>query len=258
MNILDKIIETKKRDIQALEISYRSSEETGKTTKFIRTDLLNALKSDDISIIAEIKQKSPSEGTIRKSVDPVKVAKSYEKNGASAISVLTDSRYFGGSLETLRKIKSVVKIPVLRKDFIISELQIYESQASGADALLLIADILNYPLLHTLYTLTRNLGMQALVECHSEEGLDKTTELVPDICGINSRDLETMKTNLNWFDRSYRRLPAKSVKIAESGITQPNHVQWVKSIGYDGILIGTSLMKADDPGKKIQEMLRRK
>ena len=255
MNTLNQIIESKKHELQVLENKIPLKGLSAKHKKFKRADMLKALTTDTMSVIAEIKQKSPSEGVIKKTSDPIGIAKSYENNGAAAISVLTDNPFFGGSIELLSKIKSSVKIPVLRKDFIISEYQIHESYIHGADALLLIADILDYSVLELLYEKTMEIGLKALVEAHSMPAIKKVKKLKPEICGVNSRNLETMEIDLKWFETSYHHLPEASIKIAESGIHSNEHVRFVEAIGYDGILVGTSLMKKDDPGLAIPQLL---
>ena len=255
MNTLNKIIESKKQELQVLENKTPIEVLRAKHKNFKRANMLKALTSDVISVIAEIKQKSPSEGIINKTNDPVEIAESYENNGAAAISVLTDNPFFGGSIELLSKIKSSVQIQILRKDFIISEYQVYESYLHGADALLLIADILEYSVLESLYEKAMEIGLKVLVEAHSMSAIKKVKKLKPEICGVNSRNLETMEIDLKWFETSYHHLPETSIKIAESGIHSNEHVRFVDTIGYDAILVGTSLMNKDNPGLAIPQFL---
>jgi len=254
MNILDVIIEQK-----LLEISIQSVKTPIKNLKLAQREipiisLKDTLSKAKTQIISEIKQKSPSEGQILKIDNIIEIAKDFEKNGAAAISVLTDKEFFGGSLELLKEIKNVIKIPVLRKDFIISEYQVYESYLSGADAILLIAEALDDFQLKNLYQLSTKLGMDTLIEFHSKKYLDIILEIKPSIVGVNSRNLETMKVDISWFEKMIKSLPENSLKVAESGIKNSENYKYISALGYDGVLIGTSLMKKSEPGKFLKEL----
>ncbi len=255
MSILAEIIQHKKK-----EIEQRSREEDISLLKNkIRlqplVDFKMALVKPGIQVIAEIKKSSPSAGSINLQIDPVKTAIEYEANGAAAISVLTDSKYFSGSLDDLRNIKKAVKIPVLRKDFIISEFQIHESYQAGADAILLIAEALGKAELEKLYRLATDLGLAVLVESHGIEQLNRILHLRPHILGINSRNLETMATDFNHFKAAVSSLPSAAVKVAESGIHNSNDLAFVAALGYDAALIGTALMGAQNPGSALRSLL---
>ena len=196
-------------------------------------------------------------GVIVENLSPTEIAKSYENNGASAISVLTDYKYFGGNLDYIHQIKAVWDLPILRKDFIISEYQIWESFQSGADAILLISDTLDLEKLKDLYQLSIELGMSVLVESHSKIALQNVLKLNPHIIGINCRDLNTMQTDLKWFKSSVKELDSIEIKIAESGISSSKDLEYIQKLGYNGVLIGTSFMKTGNPGIALAELLNR-
>jgi indole-3-glycerol phosphate synthase len=196
-------------------------------------------------------------GDILPNSTPKKIAKAYATNGASAISVLTDEPFFGGKLEYISDVKAEVKIPVLRKDFIISEYQIWESYFAGADAILLIADVLDFSQLNTLYELARELGLHVLVETHDLDLITIIASLSPEIVGINCRNLKNMETDLNWFTQAIELLPANSIKVAESGIFKNSQLEFIETLGFDAALVGTSLMKSGEPGRALAHLLHR-
>ena len=185
------------------------------------------------------------------------MAKSYRANGAAALSILTDSHFFGGHLDFIQQVKTVVDIPILRKDFIISKYQVWESFHAGADAILLIADAIEFNLLSTLYNLASELGMHVLIETHSLKHLDNIASLNPEIVGINCRNLQTMETKLSWFESVYCKLPINCIKVAESGIKTNDDLNNISNLGYDAVLVGTSLMKTGAPGSALAELLER-
>ena len=256
MNILDVIIEQKLLEIalQSVKVPLNHLKSMERTIPLI--NFKDTLSQLGIQIIAEVKRKSPSKGEIQESIDVLKIAKDYEKNGATAISVLTDKKFFGGSLDVLTSIKEQVKIPILRKDFIISEYQVYESYLAGADAILLIAEALDFIQLKELYGLAKYLGMDVLVEFHSEASINKVLEVDPEIIGVNSRNLETMKVDINWFEKMAPNLPQNVVKVAESGIKSSNDLDFISQLGYAAALIGTSLMKSESPGKTLKKLFK--
>ncbi|MBC8196637.1 MAG: indole-3-glycerol phosphate synthase TrpC [Candidatus Marinimicrobia bacterium] len=257
MNILDKIIEKKQTEIE-IASKINPIEQLKETQRLFKIrDFKNSLISNDISIIAEIKFKSPSAGNLLKNILPGKISKSYEMNGASAISVLTDNHFFGGNLNFIHEVKSNCEIPVLRKDFIITEYQIWESFTFGADAILLISDALEFEKLKDLYQLSKELGLSVLLESHSKKSLDNTLKLNPEILGINCRNLKTMETDLDWFKNCIPNINHECIKIAESGIKNPNDLQLIKNLGYNGALIGTQFMKSGKPGNALAKILGR-
>ncbi len=220
-----------------------------------RAAVIGKGKADDIRIIAEVKKASPSKGVIRDVFDPLALAKEYEANGASAISVLTEEKYFQGSLEYLRLIKEKTGLPVLRKDFIIDEYQIYEARSAGADAVLLIAAILDEKALKNFIWLTEALGMAALIEVHDEEEIKKALEAGASLIGVNNRDLKTFKVDINATIRLLPLVPKDKILVSESGLSAREEILTLKKAGVSAFLIGTALVKEKDAGKKLRELL---
>lgn len=212
-------------------------------------------KPGRINIIAEAKKASPSKGIIRPDFDPVSIAQCYEKNGAGAVSVLTEEHFFQGHLDYLRLIRRSVSIPVLRKDFIIDPYQVYEARAAGADALLLIAAALDTSALSSLLHLTHDLGMQALVEVHTVDELKKALNVKPSIIGINNRNLDTFYTNIGITIELQTLIPEGIIIVSESGINTSNDIRRLRSCGIDAFLIGEALMREPDPGLKLSQLL---
>jgi indole-3-glycerol phosphate synthase len=209
-----------------------------------------------VNLIAEIKKASPSRGIIRGDFNPAKIAMTYQANGASAISVLTDERFFEGRLEHMKTVKEHVSLPVLRKDFIIDEYQIYESVRSGADAILLIAEILSGSELGSFYNLAVSLGLDVLVEVHNEEDVEKALGCQAGIIGINNRDLHTFKVDLAVTQKLLRMIPPGKVRVSESGIKTYEDVMFLKSMGVNAVLIGEAFMEASDIASKMREIMR--
>ena len=257
MNILEKIVSHKEQEVETQSIIVPIERLKSSQRLFAVRDFKQALLGSEIQIIAEIKRCSPSVNDIMLDADPVQVSVSYEANGANAISVLTDQHYFCGHLDFIQQVKASVKLPILRKDFIISEYQVWESFQAGADAILLIADAIDYSLLIKLYELSCELGMHTLVESHGMESLESIVKLSPDIVGVNCRNLQSMKTDIRLFESSYSKLPVNSIKIAESGIKTRDNLRYIADLGYDSALVGTSLMQTGSPGIALAELLNR-
>src|SRR3989338_1823878 len=217
--ILSRIIEDKRRVVEEAKKSVAQDELIKQAkSKYVKSAFRrNISRPHHINLIAELKKASPSKGIIRGDFNPVKIAITYEANGASALSVLTDERFFEGKLEYIKKIKESVSLPILRKDFIIDEYQIYETVASGADAVLLIAEILSAAELKRFYNVAKDLGLDVLVEVHNEENVDKALGSNADMIGINNRDLHTFKVDLGTAQRLIRLIPKDRVTVAESG-----------------------------------------
>lgn len=211
----------------------------------------------DIGIIAEIKLASPTRGIIRKDVDVRKIAMEYQINGASAISVLTDEKFFNGKLEYIKEVKAVTSLPVLRKDFIIDEYQVYESALYGADAILLITDILSREEIVKLSSLAKSLNMAVLCEAHSEQEIEKAVSAKQDIIGINNRDLSTFKLSLSTTENLIGLIPEGKIIVSESGIHSRQDIMFLKSIGVSAVLVGSVLMEAEDIGAKLRELVGR-
>ncbi|MBT3937412.1 MAG: indole-3-glycerol-phosphate synthase [Candidatus Marinimicrobia bacterium] len=249
MNILEKILNVKRQEIQQIK-DLDFGEMVGQSRS-----LKDALSKPGISVIAEIKMKSPSEGEIFPNADPAQIAKGYESAGAAAISVLTDQSFFGGSLDILQSVRNAVSIPVIRKDFIIDQKQISETIHYNGDAFLLIADALDQDSLHQLMNIGKGTGLEFLVEYHAEKHAEFIFALNPEIVGINCRNLKTMSTDITYFEKMISSLPSNSVKVAESGIQTSDDLEYVSDLGYDAALIGTSLMKTGNPEKALETLL---
>ncbi|MEE9466145.1 MAG: indole-3-glycerol phosphate synthase TrpC [Candidatus Neomarinimicrobiota bacterium] len=253
MNILQEIIAHKRDEIRRLATSRESSIPARRPDPV--RDLRAALARPGMQVIAEIKRRSPSRGAIRPDLDPAELARCYQGAGAAAISVLTDSHYFGGSLEQLQTVRAAMDLPVLRKDFIIDPSQVYESAAAGADAILLIADCLLEEELARLYELARSLDLQVLVEGYSDASLAAISGLSPEIAGINSRNLETMEVDLDGMLPRRKLLPTGVIAVAESGIIDPAHLAAAARAGFKAALIGTALLIEGDPAANLRRLL---
>ena len=249
MNILNEILENKKREISTMNHFALDNK------KYPKYDLLKALSTKNLSFIAEIKLKSPSEGDIFPEADIIQIAKDYQNAGASAISVLTDKKFFGGSLEFLSKVKTNVSIPVIQKDFIIDPFQVEIGMSHGADSFLLIAEAIPKGMIENFKKLISSRGLTPLIEFHSQSKIDIIEDLAPQIVGVNSRDLASMKTNIKHFEKVFEFLPLESIKVAESGIRSIEDLKYIRQLGYDAVLVGTSLMKSKSPGKALEKMI---
>lgn len=220
----------------------------------VRRSFGAALAAPGLQVIAEIKRRSPSAGNLAPDLDPVAQATSYERGGAAAISVLTEPEYFGGSIGDLQSVKQSIGLPVLRKDFIVDVRQVEESKIIGADALLLIVAALDRGELDELLEECRRVGIEALVEAHDEAEAMTAVEAGARIVGINNRDLKTFATDLAVAERISGRLPAGRVRVAESGVSSRGGAQRMAAAGYDAILVGEALVKADDPAALIEQL----
>ncbi len=244
--ILEQIADSKREEIAALKRRYSLSDfETMDAFQLPTRSLLDALKQSQFSIIAEFKRKSPSSGEINSKSSPIAQAQLYETSEAAAISCLTDSPYFGGSLEDLLVIRENVSIPVLRKDFILDEIQIFQAKAFGADAILLISELLESEHARQLTIIAQSLGMEVLMEAHDRKYLERINEFV-DIIGINNRNLHLQKIDLNTSIQLADYLPRHKICISESGIKTAEDLELLENSGYRGALIGESLMKASN------------
>jgi indole-3-glycerol phosphate synthase len=209
-----------------------------------------------IDLIAEIKFGSPSAGIIRENADPLAIGKAYEASGAAAISLLTDRTFFKGDLQNLPLLKEAVNLPILRKDFILDETQIMESASSGADAVLLIARILSFSQLKNLLDAAGECGMAVLTEIHDTQDLEKALKCDAQIIGINNRDLDTFKINLNTTFQLVPQIPKDRVVVSESGIRSAEDVLTLKRLNIQAVLVGSALMAANDPGEKVAEIVK--
>jgi indole-3-glycerol phosphate synthase len=260
MNILSAIVEKKKerleetkRNIPLAEIKERIKE-TEETRDF--SAAIRRSPGGPIKLIAEIKKASPSKGLIRSAFDPVAIATVYESGPVSAISVLTEEDFFQGNLAYLADVKRVTTKPVLRKDFIFDEYQLYEARAAGADAVLLIAAILTNVQAAELYYRAVKLGMAVLFEIHNEEDLETALYVDTDIIGINNRDLKTMSIDLSTTLRLKKIIPEDKIVVSESGINSRQEALTLQDNGIDAMLIGNAFMKSADIGLKINELMK--
>jgi indole-3-glycerol phosphate synthase len=222
----------------------------------VRSCLPNLLTSE-MSIISEIKRSSPSKGSLAQIDDPAGLAAQYEQAGASVISVLTERRRFGGSLTDLDSVRKTVDIPVLRKDFMISEYQFYEARAHGADVVLLIVAALGQNQLDDYFQLTKELGMNALVEVHTHDELERALEISPEIIGVNSRNLKTLDVDTQAFSQLIPMIPTEIARVAESGISNREDVVFAQECGATAILVGEALVRAQSPSVAINQLLGR-
>ena len=264
MAILDEIVKYKRTEELPKQMQLREMALVQAEAKLAPgpQDFVKALRStDQIALIAEVKKASPSKGLLRHNFDPLALASIYAKNGASAISVLTDAKYFQGKLDyltqirdRLQKSKGNARPALLRKDFIFDPYQIHQARAAGADALLLIAAVLNDKDMAGLLALTRKLGMAALVEVHDRAELERVLPLQPRLIGVNNRDLRDFSVDLNTCIELRQRVPAGICFVAESGIHTAADVERLSKEGIDAILVGEALVKAKDVGAKVREL----
>lgn len=208
-----------------------------------------------VKIIAEVKRASPSRGALATITDPAALAVSYQTGGASAISVLTEGRRFGGSLDDLEQVRAAVDIPVLRKDFIAEEYQVLEARAAGADLVLLIVAALDQPTLQRLHAFVGELGMTALVETHSADEVDRALDIGANVVGVNARNLSTFELDRDLFGTLADRIPSGVIRIAESAVLEPADVTHYRAAGADVVLIGEALVTGDDPVATLREFL---
>jgi indole-3-glycerol phosphate synthase len=255
--MLDKIIAQKKEEVKQRKkeatITYLQQRIARQKPAL---DLALALKDDHIRLIAEVKQASPSRGMLSSNFNPIELAQTYAEGGAAAISVLTESNYFMGSIEHLAAIKEVVGLPLLRKDFIFDLYQIYESRAYGADALLLIASILSQQQLKEFVSLSHSLGLRCLVEVHNEGEVERAVFSEAEIIGINNRDLDTFVVDINTTHRLRPLVPKEKIVVSESGIKSKRDIEKLEKWGVDAVLVGEALVTAGDVLAKMQELLR--
>jgi indole-3-glycerol phosphate synthase len=252
--ILSLILENGKRKVRLLRANREALSALAKKASKPRNFKEALQRQDKISLIAEIKQASPSSGILRKDFVLKDIAKIYEKCKANAISVLTEEEFFLGKLNYIEAVKKAVSLPVLRKDFIIDEMQIIESRAAGADAVLLITRILDDEKFKKLYDLSRSLGMDVLAEVHSEKELRKVLQIGCDIIGINSRNLSTLKVETDRFAKLAPFIPAGVVKVAESGVDNAKEAMLLKGLGFEAMLVGSAFMKAPNIEEKVKEL----
>jgi indole-3-glycerol phosphate synthase len=263
MNFLSTIINQKRQRVETaklsvsaevLELMARGARDTA-----VPHALLGALRAEGkINIIAEFKRKSPSRGEIHPNANPLIIAKAYESAGASAVSILTEEDYFDGSLDDLRAVRQAISLPILRKDFIFEDYQIYESAAAGADAVLLIVAALDDEMLSRLRRIAEDeLDMDALVEVHTRAEMERAVRSGANIIGVNNRNLATFDVSLE-TSLQLASMSGDALLISESGIGSADDIQRLYDLGYRGFLIGESLMRTDDPGEALKRFTQRR
>lgn len=257
MNILEKICNTKRRHVEDMKKQRSFDELRGMIDSLpLPSGFLNAMKrKKGEALIAEVKKASPSKGVIRENFDPVEIAKIYENNGAACLSVLTDEPFFQGHDEFLIDIKQQVNIPVLRKDFMIDPYQVFEARMIGADCILLIMAILDDAMARKLYETAIGLKLDVLVEVHNIKELERALKLDPMMVGVNNRNLDTFEVDIKTSFDLLANIPKGCLKISESGLSSNESLQNLAEAGYNGFLVGESLMKEDDIGKAVQCLL---
>jgi len=256
MNILDKIILDKKREV-ILKKSIIPVSQLESSVFFERQtiSLSQKLKTSSTGIIAEHKRRSPSKSVINHNFTVEEVVKGYENAGACGISVLTDGKYFGGSLDDLLLARASVNIPLLRKEFIVDEYQILEAKAFGADLILLIAAVLTREEIKSLSEFAKKLGLEVLLEVHNQEELEKSTMPTLDMIGVNNRNLKTFEVSLDFSKQLAAQIPNDFVKVSESGISSIEAIAELRPYGYNGFLIGENFMKTDNAGQAATEFI---
>ena len=254
MSVLDAIIEGVLEDQSQRELSRSELAERISAIGAPR-DALASLRMNSLSVIAEVKRSSPSKGSLAEIEDPASLARRYQEGGASAVSVLTEFRRFGGTLADFATVREKIALPMLRKDFIVNEYLVRESRAYGADLMLLIVAALPGNLLQELYELGTELGMQILVEVHDQKELERALAINPQIIGVNARNLKTLEIDLANFTTLIPQIPPHIYRVAESGIATKSDVETAAQSGADAILVGESLVKSGTPKETIAEFL---
>ena len=256
MSVLDEILEGVRADLAARQriVPLEQLKEAAGGQPSPR-DALAALGGDDVAVIAEVKRASPSKGALAAIADPATLAMDYEAGGARVISVLTEPRRFGGSLEDLAAVREAVGVPLLRKDFVISSYQLWEARSRGADMVLLIVAALEQNALVSLVERAVSIGMVPLVEVHTEAELDRAVESGARIIGVNTRNLATLKVDRGVFGRLAPRIPDGIVKVAESGVRGPHDLLAYAAAGADAVLVGESLVTGKDPRSAVADLV---
>lgn len=257
--ILDDIVAARREDL-ARSMRSHSETELRQLPLFAekRRGFEASLRRNRPAIIAEVKKASPSRGLIRADFDPVKIASAYADGGATAVSVLTEPRFFQGSLDHLAAVRKAVALPLLRKDFVIDAYQVVEARAWGADAVLLIVAILEDGPLCELLAAAADVGVDALVEAHTAHEVERAVDARATLIGINNRDLRTFVTSLETAERLGKLVPDTAVRIAESGIETQDDIARLESAGFHAFLIGESLMRAPDPAARLRQLYGRR
>ncbi|GAA2894419.1 indole-3-glycerol phosphate synthase TrpC [Pseudonocardia halophobica] len=255
-SVLDSIVEGVREDLAAREAAVDFAEIKRRAAAAAPPkDVMAALNEPGVGVIAEVKRRSPSKGALATIPDPAVLAKAYAENGARVISVLTEQRRFGGSLDDLAAVRAAVDVCVLRKDFVVTPYQVHEARAYGADLVLLIVAALEQPVLESLLDRVESLGMTALVEVHTEEEADRALEAGAKVIGVNARDLKTLEVDLGIFGRLAPGLPNDVLRVAESGVRGPGDLLTYAGWGADAVLVGEGLVTSGDPGAAVRALV---
>jgi len=249
VNVLDRILEVKRREVAAAKAKLPQPQAGDPVRDFVA-----ALRNKRPAVIAEVKKASPSRGVLRPEFDPASIARSYEKGGAACMSVLTDKEFFQGDAEHLKAARAACALPVLRKDFVIDPWQVAESRMFGADCILLIAACLSRSQMLELETAARELGMAVLVEVHDAAELERALELKTPLVGVNNRNLKTFETKLETTIDLLPRIPEGRIVVTESGILAPEDVVRMRGHGVETFLVGEAFMRAPDPGTALRAL----
>jgi len=257
MKILDKIVRDKKLEVDKLS-SNSSIKELESSSLFSRQciSLKDSILKSTGGIICEFKRRSPSNNNINYKSNISEVVKGYQKAGAAGLSILTDKQYFDGDIQDILEIRDISSIPILRKEFIISEYQIIEAKSIGSDAILLIASILSKEEIKNYSSLAKDIGLEVLFEIHNAEELEKMSGDNIDIIGVNNRNLDTLEIDLQNSVNLYSKIPNSFVKISESGISKVESILKLREVGYQGFLIGENFMKTDDPFESANNFIK--
>ncbi len=256
MSVLDEIVAGARLDLADREAAAPLAEVKRRADRQDPAlDPMPAFRVSGVSVIAEVKRASPSKGTLASIDDPAALAADYESGGATAVSVVTEGRRFGGSLEDLRAVRAQIAIPVLRKDFVVSSYQLWETRAAGADMVLLIVAALDQPALVSLVERAVSIGLTPLVEVHDEEELERALDAEARLVGVNARDLRTLEVDHTTFSRLAQRIPDDVVRIAESGVRGPRDVIEYARCGADVVLVGETLVTGDDPRATVADLV---
>jgi indole-3-glycerol phosphate synthase len=257
MKILDKIIHDKKIEIKTLSdiVPVSDLEKQKNFTKKCKS-LKESIKKSKSGIICEFKRKSPSNGNINYTSNISDVIKGYEKAGAVGVSILTNKKYFDGSISDINDVKTSIEIPILRKEFVISEYQIIEAKSIGSDSILLIASILSKEQIKNYSSLAKSLGLEVLLEIHSIDELNEVSKYDIDIIGVNNRNLDTLEIDIKNSIEIFKKIPGEFIKISESGISKVESIVKLNKVGYDGFLIGENFMKSSKPEESAYNFIK--
>jgi indole-3-glycerol phosphate synthase len=256
MTVLDDIVAGVREDLAVREAAVpldRLREQVARTDPAL--DAHGALAREGVQVIAEVKRSSPSKGALAAIADPAALAVDYAEGGAAVISVLTERRRFGGSLDDLRAVRAAVDVPILRKDFVVTSYQLWEARAAGADVVLLIVAALDQPALVSLHERAASLGMTVLVEVHDEDELDRAVDAGARVIGVNARNLKTLEVDRGTFARLAPRIPDGVLRVAESGVRGPHDVLEYARSGADAVLVGESLVTGGVPRQAVADLV---